>query len=95
MIYDGDKYEVLTFDEPYRWSNEREYRTGPIHNKCRLPALKRFNRLLIKDIDTMVWFTEQLMVACDNNATKNGTQKGQNGSGRCSRKVWRNNRQTL
>lgn len=59
FIYSDEKYEILAFARPSMW--EDRYKKGPVHNRCRLPMYKRFNRELMRDVETMAWFTKGLV----------------------------------
>lgn len=59
LVYSNQKYEELQFARPLPWKDG--YMTGPIHKQCRVPALKRFNKDLMKDVETLNWMLEGVL----------------------------------
>lgn len=55
-IYHDEGWEELYYSRPTLL--EKEYKKGPLHNKCRLPALKRLVPELIQDINALSWIVE-------------------------------------
>lgn len=59
-IQSNQKWEVFKYARPAVW--ESNYKEGPIHKKCALEALKRFNGELIRDIETMSNLVDNVVV---------------------------------
>lgn len=55
-IYNNERWEVLYYSRP--GPLEKDYKKGILHNRCRLPALKRLVIDLIIDVNSLTWLIE-------------------------------------
>lgn len=67
-IFSNQKFEVLFCARPL--PNKEDYYNAPIHNRCRMPMLKRFNDELMRDIKTLTWMVDTFTKKEEQNGNK-------------------------
>lgn len=58
IIKSNQKYVLMYYDRPLPWAEE--YQKGLIHEKCRLNALERFNKDLMRDVFVLTKLVKDL-----------------------------------